>query len=276
MIFRSALCLLFMATVSFASMPDDYILYYNMDDGQIADSSANGFDPQNTYNLATTEDRHGNATGATYFNGTHAYAIGPNEDLLFGNTPPVATSMFTWVKFDTVRHTYFLNTYYSTSGNDDRFLAELRLHMGDHGLAQASRIRSGGYNIDTVLPMNGVNDVMEDLWYHVGFTLDQANQVMTAYLNGQAVGIATGAQVPANADYTEGDPLMIGATWFQGALNSPLHGAMDDIVIYDRELSASEVNALFLDDPSASPIPLPAAVFAGSLMIGALLRRRHP
>ena len=103
-------------------------------------------------------------------------------------------------------------------------------------------------------------------WHSVVWTWDTGSDEGFFYINDELVGTA-GATLPIFG----GLPLQVGRHTGAGAPPSYFRGALDDVYIYDRALSASEVQALF------SSVPEPSASFliaVGLIGLSASNRRR--
>ena len=80
-------------------------------------------------------------------------------------------------------------------------------------------------------------DVQDGNWHHVVFTRDVESMVVNAYLDGQHVGTGT-------FDRPETEPE---TTWFGASVNhysNDYEGCLDELRVYDRILTASEITAL--------------------------------
>ncbi len=88
------------------------------------------------------------------------------------------------------------------------------------------------------------NVVSPGTWTHVAFTFSTANGV-TGYLNGAAVSLSSTTPFP-----TPGPPLPVASNGFlvgvySDGTNSFFPGLIDEVRVYHRELSASEISALY-------------------------------
>ena len=77
------------------------------------------------------------------------------------------------------------------------------------------------------------------VWTHLAFVFDHTNSLLTFYNNGLAVGSVS---VTASLKGTT-DPLIIGQQNISG-FTFPMNGLVDDLRLYNRALSASEVSSL--------------------------------
>lgn len=79
-------------------------------------------------------------------------------------------------------------------------------------------------------------------WYHVAYVYDNTN--VTGYLNGVAVGTPTAASGTGGGvspdDFSIGQDTAAGLTQFASAL-------IDDVAVFSRVLTATEVNQLYLE-----------------------------
>ena len=86
----------------------------------------------------------------------------------------------------------------------------------------------------TTKPATGV-------WYHVVGVYDAATNIMRLYINGTQEGGDVPRPLPG---FHSTNPTQIGRGIFEGAYASPWLGAIDGVVIYQRALTAAEVNVL--------------------------------
>ena len=89
------------------------------------------------------------------------------------------------------------------------------------------------------------------VWTHLAFVFDHANNLLTFYANGAVLGTVT---VTAALKGTA-DPLIIGQQNVAG-YSFPMNGLLDDLRLYNRALSSSEVSSLAGMGSSRPPAPL--------------------
>ncbi|MEM1027654.1 MAG: LamG-like jellyroll fold domain-containing protein [Planctomycetota bacterium] len=95
-------------------------------------------------------------------------------------------------------------------------------------------------------------------WHHVAFTFGPAG--MRLYVDGSLVDSDsyTGGLGTSSGGVGNYEPIALGAnTWSSGnltvsPLNYYLHGRLDDVRIYDQQLSAAQVSAVFIDSEAAT------------------------
>jgi hypothetical protein len=83
----------------------------------------------------------------------------------------------------------------------------------------------------------GTANLTTGIWYHVAAVLDRGANVFQVYVNGVSIlNVAeSGAPAPNN------EPLVLGRTPWGERWN----GALDDVRIYNRALSATEIGQVF-------------------------------
>ncbi|MFN7944378.1 MAG: FG-GAP-like repeat-containing protein [Blastocatellia bacterium] len=86
--------------------------------------------------------------------------------------------------------------------------------------------------------VNVIFDLAPETWQYVAMTLD-ANRVSRVYVNGQEVGTATGT----TAISYDGTQFLRLGSWGGGARN--WRGQLDEVEIYNRSLTASEIQAVY-------------------------------
>src|SRR3989338_3532519 len=133
-----------------------------------------------------------------------------------------------WFKFDDMSG----GVDFATGGSwlDERFV----LHFGyqDNGKIKFTISNGSSYNVLT----SNLSPNMEE-WYHVAVTYDGTNQKI--YVNGSLDNTGASAITPATTNV----PLYIGRTLGLAPDNSD--GFIDEVRIYNRALSAAEIQALY-------------------------------
>ena len=108
---------------------------------------------------------------------------------------------------------------------------------------------NGGGSVNSPLTYAITTDsvVVADSWTHVAATYDTATEAMKIYVNGVAV---EAPLAPGSSDlssiHDSSSPVRIGASRvFNGSVTSFFSGDIDDVSLYWRDLSASEILAIF-------------------------------
>ena len=210
--------------------------------GSAADGSGNNLNATPNGPTLTT-DRFGNANSAYQFDGIDDYITLPENALRTNNY----TYSF-WAKAASLPA--LLQSYAVISvggpGADQGVVLSHGYVGGSTGWAMVS------YNADgSNLPSNSVGSLpATNTWYHVVQT--RSNASVDLYVNGALVGSrATGG---ATAGYNYNSP---GATLgCRTNLIQFFHGAIDDVRIYSRAVTASEATALFQANSVCQPVDL--------------------
>jgi uncharacterized protein (TIGR02145 family) len=200
------------------------VAYYPFAFGSARDQSGYYNHGQIYGGLAATSDRHGHSETAVAFNGTDSFIEVPNSASL--QSPQSALTITAWVQlsgsqpvaagFVTKTNTsdygqYHLN-YQNWNGPNIFFMA------GDDGLSSNTFLSPG-------------------TWYFIASTYD--GEYMKTYVNGSLAAIRP-AGPPMQPDSY---PLMIGIDT-PGSVEY-LDGVIDEIRVYNRALTETEVNVLY-------------------------------
>lgn len=223
-----------------------------------ADISGNNNNP--SFNNTTfTTDRFGNANSAVHFNGVNTYVQIPNNPSInFKNT----ITLSAWVRptgfyYDICHASSILN-----KGAADYFPGNYSLRFDD-ALFTEGKGCSGDRLKDTLhmnfratgTPLKPYGPFIEkNKWYHVVYTND--GSIATLYVDCEAK-----YTVPFKETFVNNDDLFLGKTnddffpfWFNGDL--------DDVRIYSRALSKTEIELLCTEENKKPVIPkLVAAPF---------------
>jgi|APTNR8051073442_1049403.scaffolds.fasta_scaffold06594_2 hypothetical protein len=208
------------------SIEGSLIAYYPFIDGSLEDQKSTN-DLTNTNNAEMTEGRDGGTNCAYKFNSS-------TPNYLFMEDPTFLNDL----------RKYSISLWYKHSITNDGSY-EVLISRGDENnpTPSANRILSLGiYDLNKATFFNNFNSVWDntnnnslDQWYHVVATCNFDTKTMTLYQNGvqmdQKVSITQEVISPVNM----GD-LIIGRFY---------NGAIDDIAIFNKELTATEVLELY-------------------------------
>ncbi|MDP2175051.1 MAG: LamG-like jellyroll fold domain-containing protein [Bacteroidota bacterium] len=189
-------------------------------------------------NVSLAKDRFGKDSSAYYFNGnTNSYIEIPVTNLL-NNTYTYSL----WAKLKT----------YPTSGNMS-FMLNIGGPGGDQSLNAANNFGSsfngwlaGGYNTSSPHFSLNENASLVNTWCHV-VCVRNSNYVLL-YVNG-VLSDSIGSSTNKSPYYGSTSKAFIG---IRNNLSSPFNGWIDDIAIYDRPLSKTEVLKLYNYQPNTS------------------------
>ncbi len=236
-IFVGSLMLLVIAGASLAGLNDGLVAYYPFN-GNANDESGNN--NNGTVNGATlTSDRSGNPNSAYLFNGGQYIEIPHSSTLNFG-TGDITVSA--WFKAPVGG----IGTYGGIIGKELQVYPNpsIILRISDQRLLQFAVLDCGtppcGYDINwTVLSTMRVDD---DVFHHAAGVRNSTGYNL--YLDGQLV--ANLVQSPKNADSNAN--LFIGSQAVRtgtGTAYLPFNGIIDDVRVYKRALSESEIQQLY-------------------------------
>ena len=190
------------------------IAYYPFD-GDASDHSGNGNDGT-VVGCVPVADRHSMPSGALWFNGVDSHV-----DILNLNTNPIIT-LCAWVRPEAGSSEDFMVVVAGDNGGWDRGF--------DLGKDGSTQVHEGNQatNITTAIPFG--------TWSHVALVYSSTDILL--YVNGALIWQRGGPAV----EWDEGN-------WCIGRNNAsgghwPFKGAIDDVRIYGRVLSAAEVGAL--------------------------------
>jgi len=193
-------------------------------------------------NLASTTDRMGNPNGAFYFNGSSSFAsVADSADLRLNNTD---FTLNAWVKMDSYNSSYgSIIMSKRTPGINSGWTWSITGATGNPtGVASYG---PGGGNTNAF----GSVPVGLSSWHMVTSVYNLASGQFSIYIDGVLDNTTSGI-LTANGAITA--MLYIGKD--DATSSYYFHGAMDDIKIYNRGLSSSEIQQLYNIDniPSLS------------------------
>ena len=208
--------------------------------GDASDSSGNGYD--GTVEGATlTTNRFGEADSAYYFDGVNDRIDLPSAVLDFERTNPFSQSF--WIRT-------------GDSDNANNILAKMLSSSPGRGVNTLLAyghigVQLVNYNsTDNKIRVEGTSVLSDDRWHHVVITYDGSSTAagIVAYVDGNSESLTV-----VNDSLT--DTILNSTTPSIGSRNSVLYyeGAIDDVCIYDRVLSETEVTALYEEESNSEP-----------------------
>jgi hypothetical protein len=204
------------------------VAYYPLN-GDVSDASGNG-NNGTAFNLVPTTGNLSLANSALYFNGSNGYAAVPNSATL--NISNMTLSA--WIKPD-------------VGFSDQSFIFDKHQNGVNSDGSWCFQYWGGAEVFGPTFTKTSVG-VVNGVWNHLVFTLDNTTGNYAFYLNGQPFGNGTGSfNIQSNAL-----PLYLGAQ-FTGGGSPDLYykGAMDKLRVYKRALSSNEVAQLYAFDNAA-------------------------
>ena len=216
-------------------VPTNGLVCFYSFNGNANDVSGNG--NNGTVNGCTlTTDRFGNPNSSYYFNGINNYIEIPNNSYL-QITGPISITL--WVYPDTVMSISqtqgMILVDKTTVGGTDGYL----LDMGENnGGVPGNEYRSRFIGANSVnQPRSTEFYTIDHVWWNITLTYDGSQVIF--YLNGSVdtiIPLSGSQSINTNPVLIGGNSLLNG-TWF--------YGKMDDIGIYNRCLTPSEVSQLY-------------------------------
>jgi len=211
------------------------IAYYPFNNSGL-DESGNGNHGM-VYNISTVPDRNGKANYAYHFDGTTSYIVVPdNAALRLANTD---ITLSTWVKLDAYGSSFGNNilTKHITGSNNG-------WAWGITGAAATTKgvvtYGPGGLSVLAT----GTTVIQLNQWHMVTSVYKVASQQLSIYVDGTLNTVSSNILSPNPAITTSlyigrDDPSVPSNGYF-------LQGALDDLRIYGRALTATEVKKLFV------------------------------
>ena len=216
------------------------LAYYQFNNSG-ADSSGKGNDAYNYHNLTSTDNRFGKPNSAFYFNGTDGYmVIKDNNSLRLSNTD---FTLNVWVEFDSYNNSFgseilckrgegHTNGWnYGITGVEDQI----------HGYPIGAPSYQVSGSSDPIAI--GINPIGLGHWHMLTTVYSLTNQTISYYEDG--VFQNTLGNIPSPNPSTAADLYIGQDSQGSGATAYYLQGKLDDIRIYNRAISVSEIQKLF-------------------------------
>ncbi|MBI2049589.1 LamG domain-containing protein [Candidatus Roizmanbacteria bacterium] len=193
----------------------------------------------------------GKIGGALDFDGVDDYVNIPRNIAI---EPSGAITVAAWVKWDNPASSNFGKVVTKSNITNDAPFYSYEISQG--GIAGAMRFS---------ININGVNYKTGDVsiplisWHHVAGTWSLASQTLRFYLDGKEVPAASKPGLPMGTITYFDTPLTIGASGNTQA-NTWFDGKIDDVRIYNSELSPQEISDLVnpaIPSPTLTPTPTP-------------------
>jgi len=224
-----------------------------------------------TYSVQATSDRNGNPSGAVYLDGSTSWMVSTNNVPISGSNP---RTMSVWIKSDELSF-YKGNPVIlglgSKSGTNtlyDLCLSGRSAQSWANGASVFTHTSWGGFSGSTDSRV-----ITSSQWFHLAITSDGTRNGSALYTNGvkqPIIGDAgTWATVLGKLRVSTGSqnsgPVNESFYWW----NQGFKGSMDDIRIYSRQLSDSEIAALYQQYSTANSAPTISTQPSGqSLLVG--------
>lgn len=232
-------------TLSFAQIPTNGLVGYWPFNGNEKDQSGNG-NNGNVNGATLNSDRFGKDSSAYFFDGIDNYIkVNASNNLNIKGSYTISAwiNPIDWGEsapqgygriVDKSKYRLYLNNpAYNVGGG---------IQYSDHSIVNSLQ----SSNNPTPSNSSGYSIAL-NVWQHVAVsvTLNGSNNRCDFYVNGNSVSTYNTAVLPTTFDDNISDDLYIGETI---TLDRAFKGKIDDIAIYNRALSPSEINQLYKQD----------------------------
>ncbi len=232
----------------FAGTTDGLVGYWKLDEtsGTTAIELINNNDGVMTGGLTGADTITGKNKGALQFNGTTDYISVPDTDEL----NPDAWTLSSWFKVDALSADgtqMIIEKSEDTNASNQRDYS-MQFNQPENSLRCYYQSASG---VDGIT--NDVNNsVVVGQWYHGACVYNATNNTLTAYLNGaQLTQKNVAGIIPPKTD----GKINIGAAQYKlTPINDEFVGAIDDVRIYNRPLSAAEIAEIYNQECDAGDV----------------------
>lgn len=211
-----------------SKIPNDYVAMFLLD-GNADDNSKYKNHGEIVGNVVPTSNRNGIENSAMFFDNEISYINVENADELELTN---SISISVWVKADSLQYGWntivnkWANNWGPAPGGQGYYLG-----INTHGLNLRWNISNNILELDSPFPLN--------TWSHIVVTYN--GLALKMYLNGKFID-----EYPFEGGIADNDvPFRIGhqSEIIHGTAN--FHGAIDDVLIYDRALEEVEIDILF-------------------------------
>jgi hypothetical protein len=229
------------------------------------DGTGQDFSPQNNplvlTNVQPAPDRNGNVNGAVYLNGTSAWMVTTSDSPISGDQP---RTLAVWV--NSGEYTFYQGQP-AVIGLGDKSgtgtLYDFSLSStGQRSLPSTAFFVHGSWmEVGTTSPV-----VPHGVWTHIAVSTEGTLGGSRVYVNGIRTGANLGSHSPSlrystvrtkmrvSTGSTSSGPSNESFIWW----NQGFRGSLDDIRIYNRQLSDAEVSALYAQTSTAPAGSVPA------------------
>ncbi len=242
-----------------AGVPPEGLIAHWPIDGGYGDASGNGYHAEN-HGATLVADRFGHATSAVAV-ANYAYLSVPDAP---GLSPTAGFTVALWFRLDAIQ-----SAFSCLVGKDHTTAFAVGLDSGgsdqcpDPGASRRAVVHMG----HRAVQFPGTSfDCGTGEWRHLAVTYDGTTRLVTLYLDGAVAGSTdhSGDLAPSTS------PLGIGR---DGRWNDFFVGRLDDVVLYDRALSAAEIGILYqggagspsVENPGGNSWVVPASARADGL-----------
>ena len=235
-------------SIAVAQIPTDGLVAHYPFNGNANDESGNGYNGQ-VFGATLTADRFGNANSAFSFDGDNDFIWASFVSAWSGST---ATTFSCWYRTDFG----YSNGYGALVGhwkNNGQYNGPigLQIHLTNDGSVDVSMIGGQGVTSDA-------NRAIGGNWHKVDIVfngnLPVANRI-SLYCDGQFAQYIVMSNAPSQLG-TQATRTYIGASCGPDGLDdawSHFKGEIDDVLLYNRALSANEISEIYQNQSTSAP-----------------------
>jgi hypothetical protein len=217
------------ASFHLTTLQDGLVAYYPFN-GNANDESGNG-NNGTPIGVTLTTDRFGNTDKAYSFNGTSNYIDLPETQSLTSFQDEITISG--WVCLNSYPQQGWATSLINSGNQNDYFF----------GVYSDGRLYLHLYLSSCTTGLIGKGSVSLGQWAHITMTYD--GTIIKLYFNGKTdTNIMKSGTIGGSP---QAENIAIGAYFYNGSFTSFLNGKVDDLHVYNRALSDSEVHALYTE-----------------------------
>lgn len=226
-VFLLCLILLICVSTSLASLTDGLVAYYPFDGNNLANDTSGNGNNGTVHGATLTQDRFGNSNSAYYFNGVDDFIDAPPVNLQTGESFTVSL----WIKYE-LQPNRIWALYFNSDGASTGFHVLLNTDQWGFHNTQCGLFNGTQNHFDI--------SAYQGQWFHMTTEYDTSRCLLISYLNGVLVDSQTICYFPFQST-----GLYIGQPhpWWTG--DSFYKGSLDEVRIYNRALSESEIQELY-------------------------------
>lgn len=217
---------LFIVLSCFSQIPTNGLIAYYPFNGNANDATGNGSNGT-VIGATATSDRFGNLNSAYNFNGTSNY-INLGKPTILNFLQSQNYSFILWFKTSNISEQRLLSKRSNYSG--------LEIVSSNDTILPFIGDKSNNF----IWKYGSSDDITNDKWHFLCETINQQTKQITVYLDGKIQKTVDFSNV--TGDITNTSNVIIGAS---SGLNSFFNGRIDDIRIYNREITSLEIAELY-------------------------------
>lgn len=240
-------------TICFAQIPTNGLFAYYPFSGNANDMSGNNYNGT-LHGPVLTTDRFGNLNSAYSFDGINDYIDLNNYVSSFNIQQPVTVSFWIKTNTDTPQAIYSLSGT-STQGYSDCIWVggDISSTLTNELIDATHNTSVSDYYIAGYISANRAL-VINNNWHHIVYEFNNVSTVIYLDNNLLILSCNYGTNNGHYGNIPSATLNLLGVRYFNG-YGCYVNGALDDIRFYNRELSPTEITALFQEVPCAASVP---------------------